>query len=78
MKIQKNLIDQLVDLSEKYSKIHSEVSSLETELVSISIKRESLSEQLNYYRSLEKDLINKIEEQTGEKITADYLREILK
>lgn len=78
MKIQKNLIDQLVDLSEKYSKIHSEVSSLETELVSISIKRESLSEQLNYYRSLEKDLINKIEEQTGEKITADFLREILK
>ncbi len=78
MKIQKNLIDQLIDLSEKYSKIHSEVSSLETELVSISIKRESLSEQLNYYRSLEKDLINKIEEQTGEKITADYLREILK
>lgn len=78
MKIQKNLIDQLIDLSEKYSKIHSEVSSLETELVSISIKRESLSEQLNYYRSLEKDLINKIEEQTGEKITADFLREILK
>lgn len=78
MKIQKNLIDQLIDLSEKYSKIHSEVSSLETELISISIKRDSLSEQLNYYRSLEKDLINKIEEQTGEKITADYLREILK
>lgn len=78
MNIQKNLMDQLVDLSEKYSKIHSEVSSLETELVAISIKRESLSEQLNYYRSLEKDLINKIEEQTGEKITADILREILK
>jgi chromosome segregation ATPase len=78
MNIQKNLIDQLIDLSEKYSRIHSEVSSLETELVAISIKRESLSEQLNYYRSLEKELINKIEEQTGEKITADILREILK
>jgi flagellar biosynthesis chaperone FliJ len=78
IQLEKKIIDQLIDLGREYSKIHSEMNQLESNLISISTKREELSKQLNYYRSLENDLINKIEIKTGQKVTADYLREILK
>ena len=78
IQLEKNIVDQLIDLDREYSKIHSKMNQLESDLISISTKREELSKQLNYYRSLENDLINKIEIKTGQKVTVDYLREILK
>ena len=71
------LIDELFKLSNSYSTIHSEMTDLEYEIASLAKRREILSSKLEECRSLEKNLINKIEEETGQKVTADFLNSII-
>lgn len=75
--MQKELIEELFKLSESYSKIYSEMNDIESEIASLSKRRESLSIRLKECRSLEKKLINKIEKETGQIVTADYLNSII-
>jgi len=75
--MRKELINELFEISESYSRIHSKMSDLEFEIASLSKKREILSAELEECRSLEKKLINKIETETGQKVTADFLNIIL-
>lgn len=75
--MQKELIEELFKLSESYSKIYSEMNGIESEIASLSKRRESLSIRLKECRSLEKKLINKIEKETGQVVTADYLNSII-
>jgi molecular chaperone GrpE (heat shock protein) len=75
--MKRELINELFEISESYSNIHSKMSDLEFEIASLSKKREILSAELEECRSLEKKLINKIETETGQKVTADFLNIIL-
>lgn len=77
MNIKPELIDEMVHLSNEYNELHSQMMELETELINLSNRREVLSSKLNECRSLEKILINKIEKDTNQKVTADLLNNIL-
>jgi predicted RNase H-like nuclease (RuvC/YqgF family) len=67
----------MIRLSNEYNHLHSQMMELETELINLSNKREILSSKLNDCRSLEKVLINKIEKDTKQTVTADLLNNIL-
>jgi len=77
MNIKPELISEMIRLSNEYNHLHSQMMELETELINLSNKREILSSKLNDCRSLEKVLINKIEEDTKQTVTADLLNNIL-
>lgn len=77
MNIKPELISEMIHLTNEYNQLHSQMMELEIELINLSNKREVLSSKLNDCRSLEKILINKIEEDTKQKVTADLLNNIL-
>jgi hypothetical protein len=61
----------------KYSNIHQELSSLQTEVQELLNYQEQLSQDLQSTRNFETLLINKIEEATGVKLTTDALIKII-
>jgi predicted nuclease with TOPRIM domain len=77
MNIKPELISEMIHLSNEYNQLHSQMMELEMELINLSNKRDVLSSRLNDCRSLEKILINKIEKDTKQKVTADLLNNIL-
>jgi len=77
MNIKPELVDEMIYLSNKYNELHSQMTELETDIINLSNKREILSSKLKECRSLEKILINKIEKDTNQKVTADLINNIL-
>lgn len=77
MKISNELRNQAIELSKEFEKIHNEYGELDRRLHELSTKRDSLLERLNHLRSIESELINKIEEQSGSKFTADLANELI-
>lgn len=60
-----------------YSEIHEKLTELANETVKLEQIRVKLSQELDNTRKLEKELINNIEQQTGEKIDQTVLLKII-
>lgn len=78
MKIDKEHIEKIVEIKDMYSQVRGELDELESEIITISKKRDNLLSKLYNLREREGRIINNIEEDTGIKITSDTLLEALK
>ena len=72
------LKSQLHSLYTTYSAIRVQYDRIEREATKLEEERKTLSEILNNTRELEKNLINKLEEIIGKKLSPDDLLEIIK
>lgn len=77
MNISSELKNKALEISNEFSQIHQEYKDLDKRLHELTVKRNGLFERLNKLRALEKDLINKIEEESGVKLTADIANDII-
>jgi uncharacterized coiled-coil DUF342 family protein len=77
MNISSELKNKALEISNEFSQIHQEYKDLDKRLHELTVKRNGLFERLNKLRALEKDLINKIEEESGVKFTADIANDII-
>jgi len=77
MNISSELKNKALEISNEFSQIHQEYKDLDKRLHELIVKRNGLFERLNKLRALEKDLINKIEEESGVKFTADIANDII-
>ena len=68
---------QLKSIVNRYSEIHIEIKKLEVEMLKLVDAKNEVSTELLNLRETEISLINKIEEDTGEKLTQDLLTEIV-
>lgn len=78
MKIDKENVEKIVEIRDSYSQVRGELDELESEIITISKKRDNLLSKLYNLRERETRVINNIEEKTGVKITPDSLLEVLK
>jgi len=67
----------LKSIVNRYGEIHAEIKKLEKKISVLFDDRNIISEELNTLRESEISLINKIEEETGYKLTQDVLTEIV-
>lgn len=77
MNITKEEKDTLKKIVNRYAEIHIEINNIEKEMISILDRKNVISEELHTLRESEVSLINKIEEETGYKLTQDILTEIV-
>jgi len=77
MKIEKENIDKIVEIRDLFSEVRGELDELESEIITISKKRDNLLSKLYNLREREAH-INNIEEQCGEEVTMGSLIEALK
>ena len=77
MKIKEEDKVQLKSIVNRYSEIHIEIKKLEVEMLKLVDAKNEVSTELLNLRETEISLINKIEEDTGEKLTQDILTEIV-
>lgn len=77
MKIDKNQINELNRLKNEYLKIHDKVKLLDEKIHFINIEKDIVVKELNDLRESEISLINKIEQDTGIKLTPDLLIKLL-
>jgi uncharacterized coiled-coil DUF342 family protein len=77
MNISSELKNKALEISNEFSQIHQEYKDLDKRLHELTVKRNGLFERLSNLRALEKDLINKIEEESGVKFTADIANDII-
>ncbi len=78
MKIDKDNLEKIIEIKDSYSEVVGELDELESELITISKKRDNLLSKLNNLREREAFIINNIEETIGEKVTTDTLLHALK
>ena len=78
MKIDKENLEKIIEIKDSYSEVVGELDELESELITIIKKRDNLLSKLNNLREREAFVINNIEENIGEKVTADTLLHALK
>ena len=78
MKIEKENIEKIVEIRDLFGEVRGELDELESELITISKKRDNLLSKLHNLREREARIINNIEEQSGEKVTINSLMEALK
>tara|TARA_B100000287_G_scaffold236357_1_gene222543 strand:+ start:769 stop:1011 length:243 start_codon:yes stop_codon:yes gene_type:complete len=78
MKIDKENVEKFVEIRDSYSEVKGELDELESEIITISKKRDNLLSKLYNLREREARIINNIEEKTGEKVTTDTLLSLLK
>lgn len=76
--MENTLKEQLYSLHTTYSAIYSHFKRIETETARLAEERKALSEILYDTRELEKDIIAKLEELMGVKLTSDDILEIIK
>ena len=69
---------QLHSLYSTYSAIHCQFTRIEEEALRLESERKLVSEILHTTREQEKEVINKLEELTGIKLTPDAILEIIK
>lgn len=77
MEISKKHTEELKKITRSYHKIHNEYSSLEAQLMLMLTRKDKMSKDLTNLRELEISVINKIESETGKKVTHDDLVKIL-
>ena len=78
MNIDKDNLEKIIEIKDSYSEVVGELDELESELITISKKRDNLLSKLNNLREREAFIINNIEETIGEKVTTDTLLHALK
>jgi hypothetical protein len=76
--MEKELKGQLRSLHHTYSAVYSQFSRIEKEASRLEDERKVVSQILDNTRELEKDVINKLEETLGKKLTHDDILEIIK
>jgi septation ring formation regulator EzrA len=76
--MENTLKGQLHSLYSTYSAIHSQFTRIEKEALRLESERKTVSEILHTTREQEKEVINKLEELTGIKLTPDAILEIIK
>jgi len=70
--------EQLIEIFEKYSELRQNLSDLERLTTMLKEQQEIVHQQLTDNRNKEKELINKIEEEIGTKLTQNDLLKIVK
>jgi hypothetical protein len=76
--MENTLEGQLFSLYSTYSAIHSQFQRIEREALRLENERKTVSEILATTREQEKDVINKLEETLGQKLSPDDILEIIK
>lgn len=76
MNIPKEYHSDIIELKRKYSIIHNKLKELEIKIVNLINEKNLVLEELKLAREKEIDLINKIEEKIGRKITNEDLIKI--
>lgn len=71
-------VDELKTLGNEYHETNRLYNIVERQVLKLKNDRDLVSTKLNELREREKSLINKIEEDTGEKLTNDKIVELLK
>tara|TARA_Y100000389_G_scaffold203576_1_gene252420 strand:- start:789 stop:1034 length:246 start_codon:yes stop_codon:yes gene_type:complete len=69
---------EVIDLADKYCKAEESVLRIEKEIDRLKNIKDLISESLDTIKSEESILINKIEDETGEKVTSDLFISIMK
>lgn len=75
--LSKSSINSIIELSKEYDRIHDEMTNLSNTISALSQKQSAIHNQLKECRYREISLINKIEKDSGIKITPDMLKIIL-
>lgn len=78
MNIQDTDLAKFKDIIQSYSSIHNKFKGLEDEIIKLLDRKNVIAEELNTLRDEEIALINKIESDTGIKLTQDVLIELVK
>jgi len=76
--MEKILKGQLHSLYQTYSAINSQFKRIEQEAARLEEERKTVSEILHTTREQEKNVINKLEEELGSKLTPSDILEIIK
>lgn len=76
--MEKTLTGQLHSLYLTYSAINSQFNRIETEAARLEEERKTVSEILHNTREQEKEVINKLENVLGKKLTPNDILEIIK
>jgi predicted nuclease with TOPRIM domain len=76
--MENTLKSQLYSLYSTYSAIHSQFKRIEEEASRLEEERKIVSEVLHKTRDQEKEIINKLEEILGTKLTPDDILKIIK
>jgi hypothetical protein len=69
--------NKLKSITESYGEVYDKINFLEVEMENIINKKNQVSDELKYLRESEISLINKIESETGEKLTHALLKKII-
>jgi septation ring formation regulator EzrA len=77
MNISKSNKDMLIQISQRYSEIHEELSKIENVLKSITSNKNQLIAEIKNLRESEVSLINKIEKDIGRPIKNNDLIELI-
>ena len=70
--------EEVIDLADRYCKAEESVNKIEKEIDRLKNIKDLISESLDTLKSEETILINKIEDETGEKATSDLFISIMK
>ena len=76
-KIEPSLKDLVINVSQEYDRLHSEIRQIQVKIEDLSRHRDLISRQLDQCRNSEIELINKIEEQSGVKMTPSIIKLII-
>ncbi len=77
MNIKEEYKKELKAIVNRYAEIHIEIKKLEEEMLKLVDSKNDVSTELLNLRDTEISLINKIEEDIGEKLTQEFLTEIV-
>lgn len=77
MEISKNLKDQVIELTKKYSELRENLSNLEEKVALLVQEKNILISELEETKKKESNLINKIEEELGRPVETGDLLQII-
>lgn len=69
--------NEIIEIKSLYVDMHDKLNALTQEAALLEMRRIKLSQELESIRKREKDLINKIEEYSGEKIDQETILKII-
>jgi uncharacterized coiled-coil DUF342 family protein len=75
--ITKEQKEQILAIHQKYSSLHDQLTNLTQEAALLELRRSQLSQELDDTRKLEKELINNIEQYTGQKVDQTTILKII-
>lgn len=77
MKIKTEDLRKIKEILARYSEIHGEIDSLESELAIVLAKKAVIFTELTTLREMEKSIINKIEADNESSVSSDALMKII-